>query len=172
MYQTSYKSLEGIARIKGSYIGGFCKWWYTPIENIASFPAVNPVTQLLNSEPVLQAGKTWYGPITVPESKTGWKEDPQRTKPGISYKQRVEGFNPGLSANNHINLENLIHHQVCIVGKVRSGGFYIILGNDQAGLDIDHNETSGIGSAGMPGTELVFTGEFKNKALILPSFTH
>jgi hypothetical protein len=172
MYSTSYLPLEAVGRLLVAFTGGFCKWWYTPIQNIASFAAVDPVTQLLSSEPALHAGKVWYGPVTVPESKTGWDEDLQRTKPGISYKEKVEGFVAGMSARSHINLANLAHHQVCIVGKVRSGGFYIVLGDDVAGLDLDVNASNGVGSVGMPGTKLAFTGEFKNKALILQNFPH
>jgi hypothetical protein len=171
MYSTAYLPLHTIERLD-VFTGGFCKWWYTPIESISSFPAVDPVTQKLNGEPALLAGKVWYGPVKVPESKTGWEEDLTRSKPGISYKEKVEGFQAGLSAGSHLNLENLVHHQVCIVGKVRSGGFYIVLGNDVAGLDLDVIATSGVGSVGMPGSKLAFTGEFKNKALILSTFNH
>ncbi len=170
MYQTAYVDLQSIGRLRVPYSGGFCKWWYTPIQNIASFPAVNPVTQLLNSEPILQAGKTWYGPVTVPDRRLGWEEDLKRVKAGLYYSGKVEGFMPGMDIANHINLQNLAYNQVCIVGRVRSGGFFLILGNDVAGLDLDVNTTSGYSLDGIPGSKLMFTGESINRALILPSF--
>jgi hypothetical protein len=125
----------------------------------------------LAGEPVLKADATWYGPVTVNEKQTGWKGEQQKAKAGLWYKQNVEGFIVGNSANNHINLGNMAPQQYCIVAKLRAGGFYLVLGNEEAGLDFDHATTSGIGSTGIPGTAIAFAGESIHKAFILPFFS-
>jgi len=171
VYQTAYSPLQTIGRVNVPYVGGICKWWYIPTEDIASFPAVNPVAQLLIGEPVLQPGKFWYGPVKVTDKQLGWEEDQQRSKAGIFYKQKIAGFIPGLNANSHINLHNHAYHQFCIVAKIRAGGYFIVLGNEETGMDLDANSTSGTGAMEAPGSRFSFTTESINKALILPAFT-
>src|SRR4051812_44916971 len=122
MYQTAYLPLQSIGRLRVPYVGGFCRWWYTPIENIDVFPPINPLTQMLAAEPTLKAGATWYGPVNVPDSHVGWDEEMQQGKPGHWYKEKVEGLMPGMDRNSHINLQNHAFHQFVIVGKARSGG--------------------------------------------------
>lgn len=171
MYPTSYNPLQAIAAPDGKNIGGFCKWWYVPIEWIEIFPAIDPLTQTLLSEPVLVADATWFGPVLVPDRMVGWKETQERARAGIYFKEKVEGFIPGNDPAQHINLQNSIYHQFCIIGMLRNGDGYRIIGSDQSGLDLDHETSSGIGQPDTPGSKLVFTGEQVYKALVLSGFS-
>lgn len=152
------------------YAGGFCRWWYTLIENIAVFPTVDPLSQILLGAPTLKADTTWYGPVNVPDGQLGWDENMQQGKPGPWYKQKVFGFIPGFDAESHINLQNLAYHQLVVVGKVRAGGNFFIIGNGEAGLEFVSDLSTGQGAAGTPGTRLTLVGESIDKALILPAF--
>jgi hypothetical protein len=168
MHQTGYLPLRALGKLSPNFVGGFCKLWYTPIENISQFPAIDPTNQLLRAEPVLKASKTWYGPLTIPDDKRGWKQKLQRGRPGIWYSQQVTGMVPGNNSANHINLQNLAYHQLCVVGKLRAGGFHIILGNAETGMDVTSETASGGESFDSPGTSL--TLDWAGDALILPSF--
>lgn len=170
MQQTAYKDLQTLGRIRVPYVGGFCRWWYTPVQNIAVFPYIDPQTQKLVAEPTLHAGSTWYGPVTVPDHELGWDEDMQAGKPGHWYKEKVYGFMPGINAASHINLQNLAYHKVVVVGKVRAGGNYYIIGNQYSALDFTFNSTTGGGAMGVPGTRITLTGEGIENACLLPSF--
>lgn len=170
MQQTAYKTLQTIGRIRVPYVGGFCRWWYTPIQNIAVFPLIDPLTQMLVAEPTLKVNTTWYGPVNVPDSQLGWDEDLQQGKAGHWYKEKVYGFIPGMDAASHINLENLAYHQLVVVGKVRAGGNYYVIGSDISGLDLTLNTSTGQGAMGTPGTKLTLSGESISKACLLTGF--
>jgi hypothetical protein len=171
MYQTAYNELLSIGRTRAPYVGGFCRWWYTPIQNIALFPVVDPVTQLALGAPTLLPDTTWYGPVNVPDGQLGWDEDLQQAKPGHYYKEKVYGVVPGMDAASHNNFQNLAFHHVVVVGKARSGGNFYLIGSDHSGLDFTFNTSTGVGWAGMPGTKITLTGESIDKALILPAFS-
>lgn len=159
-----------LGKTSGGFVGGFCRWWYIPIENISSFPAVDPLTQMLVSEPVLNGLSSWYGPVDVPDYQLGWEEDSQSSKAGTSYKQKVSGIITGLDADTHINLQNMAYHQFCVVGKARSDGNYYIIGNTEAGLDLSISSSTGLGAENAAGTKFTLAGESVDRALILKAF--
>ena len=170
MYQTQYNSLQTIGRSFAPYIGGICKFWYTPIENLNGFPVIDPSTQKLSAEPVLLGDRNWYGPVNIPDKQMGYTEDNARTTAGLYYKRKLTGFIPGHDAGTHINTGNMALHQFCIVAKLRAGGFFIVAGNDQAGLDFDESYLSGSGANETPGTKISFSDEAISKAFALDSF--
>lgn len=151
------------------YDAGFCRFWYTPIENILAWPSIDPLTQYLDSEPALKPDCSWYGPIAVPKSRLGYKESQETAKAGTWYKISVEGYYPGESPASRVNLENMPYHRYVAVGKLRAGGAHLLIGSSESWLDFDHEFTS-IGKDAA-GSKISFTGESYQKALILPSFT-
>lgn len=169
MHQTEYLPLQNIDQVNTSAIGGFCRWWFVPIEWLASFPEIDPLTQQLTAEPVLLPERTWLGPVRVPDDKLGWTQAKVTAKPGITYKQQVEGFLPGIDENSYLNLGNLDHHQFCIIGKLRSGGMLVVIGDEISGLDLTVDTVAGQGAKDTAGHKLLFTGETIDKAPILPA---
>lgn len=168
---TRYQNLQTIASTTDPFIGGFCSWWYTLRENVLQWPEVNPVTQKLSDEPILKAGKAWYGPVNVPDTSVGYTETQEVDRSGLYYKQRVTGIIPGNDAASHINLQNLTYHQFIIIGKVRAGGFFLMVGGRYAGMRLDHETTTGDGQPGAPGTKLAFTTQSAFKAKVLSQFS-
>lgn len=154
------------------YDGGFCEWYYTLWENIQSWPFVNPITQELLSEPTLKSGKSWFGPIKVPNSTVGFKEEFKTSAAGLFYEIKVDAFQFGDSRVNRPLLENMVYHKYVLVGKLRSGGFWILIGNQQAGLSFGNIFNSGVGAGNVVSNDLSFYQKAKNKALILPSFNN
>src|SRR4051812_25162894 len=128
MFQTGYKGIQGFST-RLPYDGGFCKWYFTPKENISLFPEIDPATQFLSAEPVLIDGATWFI-AKVPNNQLGFEEDLQQGKGGIFYKQKVSGFHVGDSGTSRVNLENMPHHEFVIVGKLRAAGLYLIIGDN------------------------------------------
>ena len=171
IYPTPYLAPQSLGRIRQAYTGGFCRWWYTPIQNIAFFPEVDPVTQKLKEEPILKEGTTWYGPVSVPDKRLGWQETLKGSKAGLYYETKVDGVMPGIEANAHANLGNMAYQQFIIVGKLRAGGNLVILGNPLSGLDLTHTTYSGQGANEVGGSTISFSGESIYKSLMLPAFT-
>lgn len=151
------------------YDGGFVEWYYIPKEKIAFWPSLKN-NQELNGEPVLVLGASWHGPIKVPQSTVGFSETLDRNAAGPFYKILVEGIQFGEGRENRVILENMPYHEFIIVGKLRAGGFWVMIGNEESGLQFDHKTDNGKGYFNTSKNEIAFVGESIHKALILPSF--
>jgi hypothetical protein len=169
MHQTGYKGITTFNSML-SFTGGFCQWYYTPKENIALWPEIDPKTQYLINEPLLIGGASWFGPVKVPDTQLGFVEEEQKTSAGIYYKQKVSGVYPGDSGPSRINLENMPYYEFVVVGKMRAGGLYLIIGNKDYGLDFLQTYKSGEGVKQNAGSEFSFGGDSLTKALLLTSF--
>lgn len=170
MVITEYMPHQTLGPSYMPYNGGVCTLYYTFIENIASFPTINPANQQLTGEPVLKPGATWYGPIDLPDSLTGFTETTARTKGGIYFKTKGVAAIPGSNSDVHINLGNIAYHQLCVVAKLRSGGFWVVYGNDRKGMDVDIEAATGEGAKSVHLNKLSFTYECPNRSPVLPSF--
>lgn len=153
-----------------TYEGGFCQFFYIPVEDIDVFPRINSATQQLVAEPSLKAGKSWFGPIKVPRDRLGFTETPKRTKAGPYYEIKFSGLQPGDSATNRVNLENMPYHRYVLSGQVRAGGYYVLIGSPDSFLQFTADYSSGNGPAETALSQIAFTTECISKALILPSF--
>ncbi len=153
-----------------AFNGGFCEWWFTPKNNIQYWPLINPLNQFLDSEPSLISGATWFGPIKVPNDQLGFDEAQKFSAAGIYYEQKVSGFYPGDSATSRINLENIPYHQMAVVGKMRAGGLFLLIGNEEYGLTFTHDYKSGPGVKTTAGADFSFDYQTLHKGWILPQF--
>jgi len=171
MQTTEYLSPQSIGYLPGSYVGGFSQWYYTYKEFLSGFPSINPSTQFLNSEPALISGKTWYGPVNIAKTLIGFSETTASAKAGPYWKYQVQAILPGGNSNIDVNLDNMMHHEIVLVGKLRSGGFWKIIGNNKKGLTVDINTDTGKGSRAILLNTLTLTGESIYKAPVLPSFS-
>jgi hypothetical protein len=170
MYQTGYTGITTFSW-QLPFLGGLTEWWYTPRDNINTFPAIDPATQFLASEPTLKTGKAWYGPVRVPDDQLGFEEPVQRNAIGILYKQKVSGFYPGDDQWSRINLENMPYYEYVIIGRVRAGGFFLVLGNDKKGMQFDADFSIGNGAIGTAGAKFAFSQMSMNKGLLMLSFS-
>lgn len=133
-------------------------------------PSIDPTNQWLDAAPTLVEGASWYGPVTVPDDQLGFEEISARGKAGPYYKQKVYGFYPGDDSVSRIKMENLPYYEVVVVGKLRAGGMWLILGTDQLGMQFDADFKSGPGAIATAAHDFAFTIESPWKALILPEF--
>lgn len=151
------------------YDGGFVEWYYIPKEKISVWPALKN-NQELDAEPQLVFGAAWHGPVKVPQSTVGFSEIQDQSPAGPFYKIQVEGIQFGEGRENRVILDNMAYHEFIVVGKLRAGGFWIMLGNKECGLQFGHKTDNGKGYFNTSKNELAFAGESINKGLILPSF--
>ena len=86
------------------------------------------------------------------------------------YLGEVIGLMPGANSTAHINIGNLAQKQLCIVAKLRAGGFYIVIGDDEFGMRLSTQFSTGVGWKDTPGTKLTLTLDSNHKALPLTSF--
>jgi hypothetical protein len=169
MFQSSFTGLKPLQR-NTSYMGGFCRFYYIPVERVVTFPRVNAANQQLLDEPTLVAGTAWFGPITVPKDALGFTEGMERTKAGPYYKYKLEGTHIGDSVESRVNIENMVHHRYLVVGKVRAGGFYMLIGTVDSPCSFDPDFETGTGPGATSKSKIVFSTDHISKAYILPSF--
>jgi hypothetical protein len=167
---TAYLPLSTIGLTGSTYEGGICKWWYTPIENLDGFPMVDPTSQQLKHSPTLKINTNWYGPVNIPTYEVGYEEPDAISASGIYYKQKLVGLIPGANSTANINLRNLSQKQLCVVAKLRSGGFYIIMGTNEFGMILSTQFSTTIGVKDTPSTKFFLTLDSLNKAMVLPAF--
>jgi len=169
MQQTAYTGIKNL--YKGvPYLGGICKFWYIPVEEVDNIPGINPVNQYLLAEPELKADKVWRGPVPVPDAQLGFTETQDSFAGMPFYKQKVQAQAPGDVPQQRVNLENMAYGQYLVVAKLRSGGFYLLLGSLESPMDFDSEFSTGPGSNENAKSKLAFTGESNFKALVIPEF--
>lgn len=169
MNQTAYRGISNLTK-KHNYTGGFCRFWFIPKEEIESFALVNPLNQYLGADITLKEGKAWRGPVQVPDKQLAFTESMEVSKAGPFYKLKVAAFYPGDTPATRINLDNMAYHQFVIVGKLRSGGFYVVIGNIETAANFDQEYESGSGNGNAAMNKISFTHEQIFKALVLPAF--
>lgn len=168
MHQTGYKGISNIVKSPYFY-PGFCKLWFTPIENIDVWPAIDPASQFLVTEPTLKAGATWFGPADLPDKQLGLGEKMQLTAAGPIFRQALECFLPGDDGYTRINATNIAYSELVFVGQVRAGGYFLVFGNQQQGLSLTENEFQNAGTAA--GRSFQFSKDSIDPALPLLSFS-
>ncbi len=169
MNQSSYNGVTNF--IKGlPAIGGFCKFWFIPIEEVESMPVINPSNQVLKTEIVLKTGKAWRGPVPVPDAQLGFTEMAKTGNSGPYYEIKVGCSYAGDIPAARVNIDNMAYSQYMIVGKLRSTGFFALIGNKEKGADFTGNFDSGNASGNAAINTISFATEQINKALVLPSF--
>lgn len=170
MKSTEYFAHQTLGQILVPYVGGFSKWYYTFIECINNFPDIDQRTQYMSAEPTLLPGCTWFGPVTVPKNLVGFTENSVQGKAGRSWKTKLLVSVAGSNMNVDVNLDNIIHHQLCAVGKLRSGGYWKLIGGKKYGLTVDVETDSGIGNKAFM-NKLTLTMDSRFRGPVLETFS-
>lgn len=165
MYSTGYTGVSSFLKPSG-YLGGFCKWYYTPVENILTWPSINPVTQKGNAKPVLKNGAFWY---TVPRSgyrQSSLDETPKTAAPGHYYEWR---FNVQLAGANPVLLQNAQFRRFIILGIPRFlHNAWLLVGTPQSPLRFEASIDSGRHWTEDALTKSAFIGECRHRSIIIP----
>ena len=169
MYQTAYTGISNLLKAI-PYLGGVCQFWFIPVNEVESIPNIDPVNQYLLAEPVLKTGKVWRGPVPVPDAQLGFTETQENAAAGPYYKQQLQAQHPGDVPAHRVNLDNMAYGQYLVVAKLRSGGFYVLLGSLDSPLNFDHDFSTGPGSNDDAKTKIAFTGESIYRAPVIPNF--
>ena len=169
MNQTGYLGLHTL-QTNLPYDGGICKWYYAVLEDVAIWPSIDSLTQELGTYPTLLTGKTWKGPVDIPNDHLGFSEIQKNVAAGIYYEQKLEFHQPGDNRANRQIVENMPYYQFVVVAKMRAGGFWILLGNPDCGMRFTNVQDFGKGQFASAKTEMVFAMKSQFKALVIPSF--
>ncbi|MFC4230580.1 hypothetical protein ACFOW1_01670 [Parasediminibacterium paludis] len=161
---------QTFALVADSYNGGVIDWYYTFTENINGWPKVDATTGFLATEPQLVSGASWYGPVSLPNGSTGFVQSTARNKAGNYYKTKFECKMPGFASNNLQNLSNSAGKQFVIVARLRSGNFWVVIGNNKKGLEFDNEANTAQGAKAAAINKITLSLESAKPLQVLPSF--
>lgn len=170
LYPNTYLPHQTFALVADKYLGGVIDWYYTFIENINGWPGVDATTGFLTTEPQLKSGKTWYGPVSLPNGSTGFVQTTARAKAGNYYKTKFECRMPGFASNNLQNLNNSAGKQFVIVARLRSGNIWVVVGNNKKGLEFDNEANTSQGAKSPAINKITLSMDSAKPLQILPSF--
>lgn len=168
MQQTATQGIKNLYK-KLPFEAGICRFWYIPVNEVASVPALNPQTQYSYDQPILlNSGSVWRGPVAVPTSTLGFTESQERYSDLPFYQQKIVGNSPGNAPQQQVNIENMAYGKYLVVAKLRAGGFYVLIGTPNSPADFDAQFTTGNNAEAKHA--IAFTAESIQKAIVLPSF--
>jgi hypothetical protein len=164
MYQTAYTGiLSGINKGKDT-MGGFCTWYFTPVENIDTWPAINPLTQKAVSKPVLKNGAYWYRSNINRQSS--FDEVQKLNAAGHFYEWK---FNTQTAGHFPIIMGNLAYRRFIIIAVARSvPNHWLLIGTQHSPLKFESGFDGGKHWVENALTKILFTGDCRHKALLIP----
>lgn len=170
MFSAGYTGINNLYK-KLSILGGLCKIWFIPVEEVLSIPDIDPQTGYLSAAPTLIGDAVWRGPMPVPDKQLGITETQKNNTPGSYFEIKIEAQPPGDIGQQRVNLDNMVYGQYLVIGKLRAGGSYILYGSIDSPLDFDNQFTTGPGAATNATAKIAFTGQSITRGLVIPSFT-
>ena len=125
--------------------GKVCHLQAVPVEDIAVFPAVDPITQTVLQPFQLRAGKAWIN-IKLLSSGSAFTEQNSFTAAGTIWDQQVRGYMWGQSKVNHLQANNWTQRRWVLVAHEIGSGMSYIVGNRFRGARLsviyDNEDTS------------------------------
>lgn len=124
--------------------GGLCYIYFTPKENIQTWPSLNPVTGLCEGLFVLHPGKTWYE-LKLVNSDRSFTEEQQESAAGHFFRQQVAGYAAGNGTSRILSSGTMPYHDYVVIFKDRDGTIRF-LGDPDTGASYSNTYSSGDGN--------------------------
>ncbi len=115
--------------------GKACLLAMAPIEWIASWPPIDPATQMLTGDITLAAGRQWLRAILV-SNGTPLKCDDQSRPAGLFRQVSITGRTVGHSIPIHHYLTNYPHHRWVLLYKEAGTDITYVIGSNHAGATL------------------------------------
>lgn len=147
--------------------GGLCSVVYFKIEDVETWPAINPVTGIIDTAIVMKAGKSLYLCQAADKGRSydeELKHDSRGDYMDILVTATIAG---GTNTANILSLDAMKHHEWGMIVKDR-GGFYRLVGNADKGAKFFYKYTSADGTTSRK-TEVKWVWEYPNSAPVYNS---
>lgn len=143
--------------------GGLCDIIAVPVEDVSTFPVIDPTIQRVASAIILKYGKSWISFAAAAPYGRAFKEKLQKSKAGQYYEQSVQGTIFSQNAHNHIQLNNMPLHKWIVLARERGTGLTYLIGKPTAAcaFSTDYESTA----KGTP-TRISFDTSAKHRAIL------
>jgi hypothetical protein len=135
-------------------VSGLCYFFFTPVENVAVWPLIDPQSGVYITGIVLKEGKTWFR-CEVIDADRDYREASKTDAAGPFIETALEGFLPDDSPTNALSFSAMQYHQYVIVLKERNN-MMRMLGSEDAGVRFARTYESA-DADGTRGSKLVFS---------------
>lgn len=161
-----YSSISDITKSQPKP-GGLCKVQFIPWEQVLVWPKVNPSTNVVDTDFVLEPGSVIYT-LSVSDKDRMFKEELKSSESGYYYEQTITCRLAGYTRNNNDVLSSMNGHKFAVFFSDRYGDFKFI-GNKDAGADFFYNYTTG-DKTSLRSSLLTFSIESSVPAIIVDHF--
>jgi len=141
MYGNVFKTIQGLTEATRIYSGGLCELLFTPIENVLTWPPVNPETGGIDDEIILRPGTVLYTAELNPKTLS-FDEETQKAAPGRFHAMGIDATLPGNVQENVLTLGTMIFHRYLVIFREKDHT-YRFLGNEDSGAELSYKYTSG-----------------------------
>lgn len=140
-----YKDVQSLQRSPVE-TGGLCSIACFKIEDVLTWPTIDPVTSIITNSIQMQVGKTIYLCEAADKGRS-FNESSKSDNAGPYVDHRVTAMlSGGHNTANILSLDAMKHHKWGLIIKDRAG-FYRLIGNKDAGADFNFTYDSADGSA-------------------------
>ncbi len=141
--------------------GGFCEVLAVPQEDVEFFPILDPITQTINDNILLQKTKFFLA-FTLSFTGRAFKEEMQSSKAGSFFLQTISGKCFDQGKTNHILFSNMTHHRWVLIVRERKTGITYVIGKPGSACSFFVNYVSQEGTI----TDVSWINQAKYKAIL------
>lgn len=140
MYHNTYLPVSSLQKAPVK-TGGLCSIRYCKLEDVLTWPDIDPLTGIMTSALQLKEGGVIYYCQAIDQSRS-FEETQKDNLAGPFFEITVKGNLHGSNASNILSIQKMIHHQWVVIVEDRNGVTRLV-GNQDSGATMFHNYTSG-----------------------------
>lgn len=141
MYDNVFQPVQKLSEATRIYPGGLCDILFTPIENVLTWPIINPLTGGIDDDIELKPGATLYAAEFNNQTKE-FNEEKKESTAGHFQDKLINATLPGNVTDNILALGTMDYHRFLVIFKDKNGE-YRFFGNEDSGAKIMYKYTSG-----------------------------
>ena len=141
MYENVYRTVQELSAASRIYAGGLCDVLFTPIENVLTWPEIDPETGGISDEIELRPGTVLYTAELNPQTQS-FEEASQDSNAGKFHPMELNATLPGNAGETILTLGTMLFHRFLVLFHERDG-IYRFFGNEDSGAELDYKYTSG-----------------------------
>ena len=143
MYDNVHQPVQNLSKAQQIYAPGLCDILFTPIENVLTWPEINPQTGGIDNDIELKPGSQLFS-AEFEKDTNEFTEETKDATAGHFHDKAINATLPGNVAENVLAFATIKFHRFLVIFKDKSG-HYRFMGDEDSGAKIDYRYTSGDG---------------------------
>lgn len=141
MYGNTFQPVQKIEQAPRIYPGGLCDILFAPIENVLTWPEIDPTTGGIEDDIELRPGTQLFAAEFNDKTKE-FNEETKDSAAGHFHDKVINATLPGSTNDNTLALGSMKFHRFLVIFKDKAG-VYRFFGDEDSGAKITYKYTSG-----------------------------